>query len=64
MSVVGQDVAAEALKAGLHAAGLQSHALTSKPGIATASCLTLVDAGAYCPSAAQPIGMMKERPCS
>ncbi|KAK9864466.1 hypothetical protein WJX84_008108 [Apatococcus fuscideae] len=44
VSVVGQDVAAEALKAGLHAAGLQSHALTSKPGIATASCLTLVDA--------------------
>ena len=44
-SIVGQDAAADAVRASLHAAGLQSHALTAKPGVATASCLTLVDAG-------------------
>ena len=45
VSIVGQDSAADAVRASLHAAGLQSHALMAKQDVATASCLTLLDAG-------------------
>ena len=45
VSIVGEDGAADAVRASLHAAGLQSHALMAKPDVGTATCLTLVDAG-------------------
>ncbi|KAK9821409.1 hypothetical protein WJX74_010586 [Apatococcus lobatus] len=63
VSIVGNDGAADALRASLHAADLESHALMAKPDVATATCLTLVDAdGEVAGAVADVAGMDCLRP--